>query len=302
MKAESRPPIVGDEDGTGCGSRVRTIAEFRSLTSIAYCLTLGEAVRETGSPTAEGKTEGIEVFEYASDPNAPPQASWEGWGGSLEAGARPESARDGARGAVETRLRGEFETRLADEARKSFEAGRERGRAEGRQAERETQAGERAQRARQAAELVESFAQARERYLQAAEREVVELALAVAARILRREAQMDPLLLTGAVRVALGQISGSTQVRLRVPASELDLWSEAIALLPNLAAKPTVMAGEGMRLGDCAVETEMGSVDLVIRAQLGEIECGFFDRAGHRRSEVAAPAAAARDALREAIP
>ena len=37
----------------------------------------------------------------------------------------------------------------------------------------------------------------RDRYLQAVEHEVVELALAVAARILRREAQMDPLLLTG---------------------------------------------------------------------------------------------------------
>jgi flagellar assembly protein FliH len=57
----------------------------------------------------------------------------------------------------------------------------------------------------------------------------------VAARILRREAQMDPLLLTGAVRVALGQLSGSTEVRLRVPPAELDLWTEAIALLPNLA-------------------------------------------------------------------
>ena len=60
--------------------------------------------------------------------------------------------------------------------------------------------------------------QERDRYLHAVEHEVVELALAVAARILRREAQMDPLLLTGAVRVALGQLSGSTEVRLRVPA------------------------------------------------------------------------------------
>jgi flagellar assembly protein FliH len=136
---------------------------------------------------------------------------------------------------------------------------------------------------------MESFAQARDRYLQAAEREVVNLALAVAARILRREAQMDPLLLTGAVRVALGQIAGSTQVRLRVPADELNLWTEAMDLLPNLAAKPVVIAGEGMRLGDCMIETEMGSVDLGIRAQLGEIERGFFDRAGGRKAEAAVP-------------
>ncbi len=109
---------------------------------------------------------------------------------------------------------------------------------------------------------------------------MVKLALAVAARILRREAQMDPLLLTGAVRVALGQLGGSSEVRLRVPAAELELWTEAIALLPNLAVKPTVVAGEGMRLGECMIETKLGTVDLGIRAQLGEIERGFFDRAG----------------------
>jgi flagellar assembly protein FliH len=41
---------------------------------------------------------------------------------------------------------------------------------------------------------------------------------------------MDPLLLTGAVRVALGQLAGATEVRLRVPAAELDLWTESMAL------------------------------------------------------------------------
>jgi flagellar assembly protein FliH len=39
-----------------------------------------------------------------------------------------------------------------------------------------------------------------------------------------------------------------------------------------------------MRLGDCVIETELGSVDLGIRAQLGEIERGFFDRAGGSRA------------------
>ena len=116
-----------------------------------------------------------------------------------------------------------------ESARRSFEAGRERGREEGRQAEREaheaTLAAEAEQRRRQLGELVTRFAEERDRYLRAVEQEVVKLALAVAARILRREAQMDPLLLTGAVRVALGQLAASTEVRLRVPAAELELWT-----------------------------------------------------------------------------
>jgi flagellar assembly protein FliH len=39
-----------------------------------------------------------------------------------------------------------------------------------------------------------------------------------------------------------------------------------------------------MRLGDCVIETDLGSVDLGIRSQLGEIERGFFDRAGVSRA------------------
>jgi len=69
-------------------------------------------------------------------------------------------------------------------------------------------------------------------------------------------------------------------VSLRVPQTELDLWSEAMALMPNLPARPEVHLGEGMRTGECVVETTIGSLNLGIHAQLDEIERGFFDRAG----------------------
>ena len=245
---------------------------------------------QTGTATRGGATGRIEVFQYPASPNAPPFPEWDGWAASEDSASNGSHAPkgDAVAGAVEARVRAEFDQRLSEETRRSFEAGRERGRQEGRQAEHEAQAAAQAlaghERTRQAVELIESFAQERDRYLQAVEHEVVKLALAVAARILRREAQMDPLLLTGAVRVALGQLSGSTQVRLRVPLGELDLWNEAIALVPHLPVKPAVMAGEGMRLGDCAIETDLGSVDLGIRSQLGEIERGFFDRAGGARA------------------
>jgi flagellar assembly protein FliH len=45
-----------------------------------------------------------------------------------------------------------------------------------------------------------------------------------------------------------------------------------------------------MRLGDCVVEAELGSVDLGVRAQLAEIERGFFDRTGGPRAELTAVA------------
>ncbi len=145
-------------------------------------------------------------------------------------------------------MRAEFDHRLAEETRRSSEAGREKGRLEGRQVEREAQSAAQSsadkQRVDQGIALIERFAQERDQYLRQVEHEVVELALAIAARILRREAQMDPLLLTGAVRVALGQLSGSTQVRVRVPLPDLEMWTEALALLPNLPVKPEVLAAE----------------------------------------------------------
>jgi flagellar assembly protein FliH len=229
----------------------------------------------------------IEAFQYLDDPNAPAESAWEGW--EEPAAPQPVGVQESGTASLEAGLRAEFDRRLAEETRRSFEAGKEKGRTEGRQTEHEAQAESVAaaneRHRRQGIELMENLAQERERYMREVEHEVVDLALAVAARILRREAQMDPLLLTGAVRVALGQLSGSTEVRVSVPQGDLALWTETLALLPNLHVKPQVTAREGMRLGDCVIETQLGSVDLGIRAQLGEIERGFFDRAGGIRKE-----------------
>lgn len=263
-------------------------------------------MRQTGSANEGSAVGRVEIFEYPVDPRAPvlPVSElWEEVGNGEGSGAAGGAQRTVVPSVAEAGARGDFDKRLAEENRKSFEAGRELGRQEGRQAEREAQAaaqsGAEERRVRQAVQLIESLAQERDRYLHKVEHEVVKLALVVAARILRREAQMDPLLLTGAVRVALGQLSASTQVRLKVPAAELGLWTESIALLPNLAVKPAVVAGEGMLLGDCAIETDLGSVDLGIRAQLGEIERGFFDRAGGPKTEIAVVAGEALSAGRE---
>ncbi len=226
----------------------------------------------------------VEVFDYPACPGAPPLPAWNGWVEAPESGVADDPAHDGARSIRAPAASTALDERLAEERRRSFEAGRERGRQEGREAEREAQAEARAaeeeRRKRQLAGQLESFTGERDRFLHAVEQEVVKLALAVAARILRREAQMDPLLLTGAVRVALGQLAGASEVRLQVPAAEADLWKETIALIPNLAMKPAVVAGEGMRLGDCVIESKVGTVDLGVRSQLGEIERGFFDRTG----------------------
>ncbi|MGB7267804.1 MAG: FliH/SctL family protein [Terracidiphilus sp.] len=256
--------------------------------------TMAAKGNHAGSMRGGGAGCEIEVLEYPACSGSPRLPAWDGFleevdedladegGGAMERGA--ESGHGQGRGARGSAAGGVGAGRAAEEAGRRFEAGRERGRQEGQQAEREAQAAalrlEEERRKRQLAGVIASFAEERDRFLHAAEQEVVKLALAVAARILRREAQMDPLLLTGAVRVALGQLAAKSEVRLTVPAADVELWTETIALLPNLTLKPTVAAGEGMRVGDCVMESRMGTVDLGVRSQLGEIERGFFDRAG----------------------
>jgi flagellar assembly protein FliH len=171
------------------------------------------------------------------------------------------------------------------EFERRFENGKQVGFEEGRRVERQTaQQTEHAWHQKQLASLALKFDQETSRYLQEVEREVVALALAIAGRVLRREAQMDPLLLSGAVRAALGQLARTTEARLRVPASDCALWTEAMAHIPNLAVRPKVIADEGISTGDCLLETELGSVDLGIQSQLSEVEKSLFAFAGQTES------------------
>jgi flagellar assembly protein FliH len=133
--------------------------------------------------------------------------------------------------------------------------------------------------ARQLDQAIQNFHACEESYLHCMEQEVVRLALAIAARVLRREAEADPLLLSGAVRIALGQLSETAEVRLRVPAREEALWQEMIRLTPNLVHRPALVADAEMLAGECLLESSMGTIDLGLDSQLEAVERGFFEQA-----------------------
>lgn len=168
--------------------------------------------------------------------------------------------------------------------REALEKGKEIARGE--------QAGWRSACAAELRAALEEFRAARDEYLACVEREVVRLALAIAQRILHREAQMDPLLLAGAVRVALGQLADSTEVRLRVPPEQREMWAEMLRLMPGLPLRPQVLADPELHACEAMLETTRGRVDLGVGAQIDEIERGFFDlleiRADARTAETSA--------------
>jgi flagellar assembly protein FliH len=121
------------------------------------------------------------------------------------------------------------------------------------------------------------FAHEREIYFNRVEAEVVSLALGIARKILHREAQVDPLLLAGVVRIGLEKVAAGTRVRLRVHPDQIPAWQEFFARLPDLQSVPELMGDAALGPGHCRLETELGSTDLTLETQLKEIEQGFFD-------------------------
>jgi flagellar assembly protein FliH len=105
----------------------------------------------------------------------------------------------------------------------------------------------------------------------------VDLALAVARKVLHREAQVDRLALAGVVRVALEKISGSSQVALRVHPESVQVWRDYLASQRDLAAIPEIVEDGSLQPDQLALKTGHGSTDLSIDSQFAEIEKGFTD-------------------------
>jgi flagellar biosynthesis/type III secretory pathway protein FliH len=133
-------------------------------------------------------------------------------------------------------------------------------------------------------EAVSQFHAMRERYFAEVEQEVVKLALGIAGRVLHREAQLDPLLLAGVVRVALEKMADRSGVVLRVSSSEADAWVQMFQAEEE-AERPRVAEDARLARGECVLETRMGTVELGVAVQLEEIEKGFFDLLNHRPAE-----------------
>jgi len=125
-------------------------------------------------------------------------------------------------------------------------------------------------------QVVGNFQKEREEYFGRIETEVVQLALAIARKILHRESQIDPLLLTGLVHVALEKLDAGTPIRLRANPADVHFWNEYFAQRGG-EGNPELIGDASLKAGECALETEVGSTQISLETQLKEIEQGFFD-------------------------
>ena len=127
-----------------------------------------------------------------------------------------------------------------------------------------------------------AFLDERTTYFAQIESEVVHLALAVARKILGREAQIDPMLLAGLVRVALDGMQGRPAVRVRVAPERVGAWQTV-----EFREGVEVVEDAALSEEECVLATEVGEARLSFAAQLKEVEQGFLDLLG-RRPDVAA--------------
>ena len=122
-----------------------------------------------------------------------------------------------------------------------------------------------------AARVCAEAARDRAHYLEAMEAEVVKLALAVARRVLEREAEVDGKYLAAVVKAALARVQdGSTSVLRVNPGEALD-WVEMGLAAVDVVGDAQVAAGE------CVLETSVGRVELGARPQMAEVELMFSD-------------------------
>lgn len=184
----------------------------------------------------------------------------------------------GGLGAVREAVRPEREIRLQRAEVAAVEAAHQNG---FRQGEAQAQAAM-AQRLEQekhraVGEAIEQFRQERRAYFRRVESDVVTLALAIARKLLHREAQIDPLLLSGIVRVALDQIQAGSHVILRCTPLDFTGWQKFFSELHESDREITLTADEAVEPGMVVLETVAGKAEISLEEQLKEIESGFLD-------------------------
>jgi flagellar assembly protein FliH len=125
------------------------------------------------------------------------------------------------------------------------------------------------------AAAIASFEQERDKYFAKVEAEIVQLALAIAAKILHREAQVDPMLVAALVRIAIDNMREGSKITIRVSAGKGEAWREYFS--GTSVSQVDVAEDTKLTDADCVVETELGSANFSIEKQLKEVEQGFFD-------------------------
>jgi flagellar assembly protein FliH len=170
---------------------------------------------------------------------------------------------------LEARLR-EIETAAEQRVRDAHTRGRQEG---------EAAASQQFQtRVEQMAAVLQNIVDLRGRLRRESEADLVQLSIAIARRILRRELSVDPSALAGIIKACLDQLEGRLVQSIRLHPSIAEV------IRSQMNPSTCLVADSNLKPGDIRVETDQGEMDAGIETQLSEIERGFADLLPQRRS------------------
>ena len=184
----------------------------------------------------------------------------------------PETVLAAARREAEQKVREAY----AEGMRKGFEAGKAQFDAS------VAQAGDALQAA------AEAVRQARQAFIDSLTPQVLDLATAIAARVLQREAAIDRGLVLRTVERALEHLANHEHVTVRLNPADLEaVKTRRVELLENMdgVAKLTVVADESVTPGGCVASSNLMEVDARIESQLDAILNALRDVDGSTHEE-----------------
>jgi flagellar assembly protein FliH len=121
---------------------------------------------------------------------------------------------------------------------------------------------------RRLAQTLDELAGLRGTIIRQTERQMIQLALAIAKRILRREAAIDAELMLALARVALDRLETRMPATVRLHPDDAALAARSG---DALGSHIKVVADPSMTRGGCLVESEFGAIDAGVDAQLQEV-------------------------------
>jgi len=123
---------------------------------------------------------------------------------------------------------------------------------------------------RRLTETIGELTTLREQMIHETERQMVQLALAIARRVVQREISLDQDLLVAMARVALDRLGESAQVTVRLNPEDFEATASA-RTAQWTGTQVTVVADARVGRGGCRVESEFGTMNAGADAQIQEI-------------------------------
>jgi flagellar assembly protein FliH len=123
---------------------------------------------------------------------------------------------------------------------------------------------------RRLSQTLDELAELRRAMIRQTERQMVQLAMAIAKRVVRHEVAVDRDLTLTMARVALDRLGDATSVTIHLHPDDFEATAAGHGTLHG-ASRVTVVADPGVSRGGCRVESDFGYVDASVDAQFQEL-------------------------------